>query len=190
MTRKMTLLARVLVGAGSLLLVACQSPSTPSSQATPSASHQQAVDAIDAIDAEKAKQVALAAVGVTEVDVTNLMVTEEMEDGRHVYEVAFTADGKHYNVTVDHVTGSVVSVDSEVPEALVEAAVTEVRAKEIALTDAGLAETEVAYLKVSQDDEQGKLVYEVEFAHQGQEYSYVLDANSGHILAKEVETAD
>lgn len=187
MTKKMTLLARVLVGAGGLLLVACQSPSTPSSQATPSASHQQEVDAIDA---EKAKQVALAAVGVTEVDVTNLMVTEEMEDGRHVYEVAFTVDGKHYNVTVDHVTGSVVSVDSEVPEALVEAAVTEVRAKEIALTDAGLAETEVAYLKVSQDDEQGKVVYEVEFAYQGQEYSYVLDANSGHILAKEVETAD
>ncbi|WP_168432834.1 PepSY domain-containing protein [Streptococcus pyogenes] len=61
------------------------------------------------------------------------------------------------------------------------------KAKSIALKDASVTETDAQMLSVTQDNEDGKAVYEIEFQNKDQEYSYTIDANSGDIVEKSSE---
>ena len=62
------------------------------------------------------------------------------------------------------------------------AALTADEAKQIALKHAGVAESDVQRLKVEQDRDDGRLLYEVEWDVGRTEYSYEIDANTGDIL--------
>lgn len=148
------------------------------------------VTADQAIGLEKAKELAFSEAGVTSDEVTNFNLEEGLEDGRQVYELDFSAKGKRYDFTLDQKTGAILEASSEVAEMLVATEVTEVAAREIALTDADVKEADVSHIKVSQDKENGQLVYEVNFAYDGKEYDYTIDAESGRIITKEVEQAD
>ncbi|KGR72346.1 PepSY domain-containing protein [Streptococcus phocae subsp. salmonis] len=64
------------------------------------------------------------------------------------------------------------------------------KAKTIALKDASVPETDAQRLKISTDNDDGVMVYEVEFDHNNQEYSYTIDANSGDIIEKSSEPMD
>lgn len=57
------------------------------------------------------------------------------------------------------------------------------QAKQIALQHAGLAESDVLFQKIELDREHGRLVYEIEFISNYQEYDYEIDANSGEIVS-------
>ena len=61
------------------------------------------------------------------------------------------------------------------------------KAKEIALADAGLTDSEVVFAKTKQEMERGILVYEIEFYVDGIEYSFEIDALSGKVLEAEME---
>lgn len=61
------------------------------------------------------------------------------------------------------------------------------KAKSIALKDAPVTEADAQMLSVTQDNEDGKAVYEIEFQNKDQEYSYTIDANSGDIVEKSSE---
>ncbi|HGN7642060.1 TPA: PepSY domain-containing protein [Streptococcus pyogenes] len=61
------------------------------------------------------------------------------------------------------------------------------KAKSIALKDASVTEADAQMLSVTQDNEDGKAVYEIEFQNKDQEYSYTIDANSGDIVEKSSE---
>ncbi|MDR2529763.1 MAG: PepSY domain-containing protein [Synergistaceae bacterium] len=61
------------------------------------------------------------------------------------------------------------------------------KAKSIALTHAGLSESELHKLKVELDRRKNHLVYEVEFEHGGMEYEYKIDAVTGDILRRKAE---
>ncbi|MCD8232743.1 MAG: fibronectin type III domain-containing protein [Clostridiales bacterium] len=61
------------------------------------------------------------------------------------------------------------------------------KAKSIALTDAGVTESQVRDLEVEKDKENGVVVYEVSFDYNGYEYDYTINATSGKIIEKEVE---
>lgn len=61
------------------------------------------------------------------------------------------------------------------------------KAKSIALKDASVTEVDAQMLSVTQDNEDGKAVYEIEFQNKDQEYSYTIDANSGDIVEKSSE---
>lgn len=73
---------------------------------------------------------------------------------------------------------------SSAPNAATAAAVTEARAKQIALSDAGLAETDVSGLTVKTGTERGVKVYEVEFFKGAAEYDYDISMTSGEIVSK------
>ena len=64
------------------------------------------------------------------------------------------------------------------------------KAKSIALNHAGLSENEAYDMEIELDDEDGTLVYEVEFQSGNVEYSYEIDAASGAILKHEAELDD
>ena len=64
------------------------------------------------------------------------------------------------------------------------------KAKSIALNHAGLSENQAYDMDIELDDEDGTLVYEVEFKSGGMEYSYEINAASGAILKHETELED
>lgn len=63
-------------------------------------------------------------------------------------------------------------------------------AKQAALSILGLSEEEVENLTVQEDTEDGRPVFEVEFNHDGQEYSYTIDAQTGNVVERDSEQAD
>ena len=64
------------------------------------------------------------------------------------------------------------------------------KAKSIALNHAGVSENEAYDMDIELDDEDGILVYEVEFKSGGMEYSYEINAATGAILKHETELDD
>ena len=64
------------------------------------------------------------------------------------------------------------------------------KAKSIALNHAGLRENQAYDMDIELDDEDGTLVYEVEFKSGNMEYDYEIDAASGTILKHEAELDD
>ena len=64
------------------------------------------------------------------------------------------------------------------------------KAKSIALNHAGVSESKAYDMDIELDEEDGKLVYEVEFKSGGMEYDYEIDAATGTILQQEAERDD
>ena len=61
-------------------------------------------------------------------------------------------------------------------------------ALETALKDAGVSESDATRLKVSEDREDGKKIYEIRFDVAEKEYDYEIQASDGKILQADVET--
>lgn len=61
------------------------------------------------------------------------------------------------------------------------------KATQIALDDAGVVQDETSRFRVTQDRDDGKYIYEVEFASDGTEYSYEIQASDGKILEVSTE---
>lgn len=67
-------------------------------------------------------------------------------------------------------------------------AVTADEAREIALSHAGVEASQVQRIRVHEDHEQGRAVYEVEFNSGNEEYDYEIDKESGHITKYDHDT--
>lgn len=68
-------------------------------------------------------------------------------------------------------------------------AITMAQAKEIALKDAGVSAAEASFTEAKLDTDDGQKVYEIEFIHQGVEYDYEINANTGKIISSDKENA-
>lgn len=66
--------------------------------------------------------------------------------------------------------------------------ITEADAKSIALSNAGVSETDIIYITVKQDWDDGRAEYEVDFIAGGMEYEYEIDAASGNVISWEAES--
>lgn len=66
----------------------------------------------------------------------------------------------------------------------------EARAKEIALQNAGLKESDVTFKKVKLDMDDRKVVYEIEFFGGGMEHEYEIDALTGDIIKHKQDDED
>ena len=62
--------------------------------------------------------------------------------------------------------------------------------KDKILKDAGIGGKKVEYIRVDKDYENGVWTYEIEFAYDGTEYEYKIDAETGKILDKDVDYDD
>ena len=74
--------------------------------------------------------------------------------------------------------------ESAAPEAAV-SSIDEEQAKAIALKDAGITETDVTFMQVKTDIENGVSVFDVEFIAGDTEYDYEIDAATGEIRSKD-----
>lgn len=167
------------------------------------------------ISAAKAKSIALAHAGFSENQVKYLRAEFDYDDGFAVYEVEFYADGMEYDYEISARTGKIIDVDREYDDEYDDEYdydgegnakgsnhdgsskdkssakyIGSEKAIAIALSDAGLAKKNVRITKAELDNDDGTMVYEIEFVSKGMEYEYDIDAVSGDILKKEAEYDD
>ena len=151
-----------------------------------------------------AKQAAFAHANVNETDVREYKCKIDEDDGKWVYEIEFKSGNYEYDYEIDALTGVVVEHDREQDEDAKRpvqsqpqtdptkpaATIDEKTAKQTAFAHAGVNETDVRVCKCQLENDDGKLVYEVEFVCGGYEYSYEIDAQTGAVIKHEREQDD
>src|SRR5699024_1878808 len=63
-------------------------------------------------------------------------------------------------------------------------------ALEVALNDAGVSESDTTRLRVSEDRDDGRKVYEIRFDAAEKEYDYEIQASDGAIVSSDVEAIE
>ena len=141
--------------------------------------------------------------GTTALDSVTAEVDSELDESPAHYEVELHTAWGEFEYLVDAYTGKVLSGQKDLlatapagdatakPSAPSGGAdIGYAKAKSIALNHAGVSENQAYDMEIELDDEDGTLVYEVEFKSGGMEYSYEINAASGAILKHETEIDD
>ena len=146
--------------------------------------------------------------GTTAVDSVTAEVDPELDESPAHYEVELRTAWGEFEYLVDAYTGKVLSGQKDLLAAVSASNETTkpsgqkpapsgtvqdigyAKAKSIALNHAGLSENQAYDMDIELDDEDGTLVYEVEFKSGNMEYDYEIDAASGTILKHEAELDD
>ena len=139
--------------------------------------------------------------GTTALDSVTAEVDSELDEFPAHYEVELHTAWGEFEYLVDAYTGKVLSGQKDLlatapvgDETAKPTAPTgdigHAKAKSIALNHAGVSENKAYDMEIELDDEDGTLVYEVEFKFGGMEYSYEINAATGAILKHEAELDD
>ena len=141
--------------------------------------------------------------GTTASDSVTAEVDSELDESPAHYEVELHTAWGEFEYLVDAYTGKVLSGQKDLlatapagDEAAKPTApsggadIGHAKAKSIALNHAGVSENEAYDMEIELDDEDGTLVYEVEFKSGNMEYSYEINAATGAILKHETEIDD
>ena len=141
--------------------------------------------------------------GTTALDSVTAEVDSELDESPAHYEVELHTAWGEFEYLVDAYTGKVFSGQKDLLAAVSTPNATtkptapsdgadsgHAKAKSSALNHAGLSENQAYDMDIELDDEDGTLVYEVEFKSGGMEYSYEINAATGAILKHETELDD
>ena len=158
------------------------------------------------IGTDKAMDLAAAAFGkVSAAKMAYSAVDPELDESPAHYEVEIKSQsGEEFEYKLDAYTGAILESKREVEDGAETPAVQPSRpeppaavqdigyakAKSIAMNHAGVKKDAVYDMEVELDEEDGTLVYEVEFKSGNMEYSYEIDAVSGAVLKHESERDD
>lgn len=149
------------------------------------------------ITEEAAKAAALDHAGLTEADLQSVWVKLDYEDGRAVYDVEFVQRtdnaATEYDYEIDAQTGTVLTYDFDAENyaaATGGTPVTADQAKQIALSHAGVAESDTRSMEMETDRDHGRTVYEFSWKVGWVEYEYDIDADTGAILSYAQEQDD
>lgn len=161
--------------------------------------------AVSNISLEKAKEIALDHAGVKATDATFVKAKSDYEDGRAVFEIEFVVSSgntiKEYDYEIAASDGSIISYDYDIegdstPTAIQAGSsqntseISLEKAKEIALSHAGIASANAFEMEGKLDWDDGMSIYEIEFKAGGYEYSYEVDAATGSIVEFDKEWDD
>ena len=161
------------------------SESAPASAAEASAPSEAAApsDTAGGITEDEAKQIALAAAGLTEEEVSRLWAEADREDGVPVYQVEFQTENTDFEYDIAQADGTVVGSDYEVQEewayAQPENAIT---LEEAAAMAAGEAGADAADVNIWQEGDDGRMRYEGNLLYGGVWYEFEIDPETGIIL--------
>ncbi|MCD7857996.1 MAG: PepSY domain-containing protein, partial [Clostridiales bacterium] len=152
------------------------------------------------ITLDEARAAALTDAGLTEAEVTFTQGKLDTDDGVAVYDIEFYTDAYEYEYELYAATGAVYSKSKETRTVAEAAADTTAEptetadqltldeAKAVALADAEAAGADVTYTKTKLDTDDGVAVYDIEFYTATQEYEYEINAATGAVVDKSVET--
>ena len=155
------------------------------------------------IGTDKAMDIAAAAFGkASTAKMAYSEVDPELDESPAHYEVEIKSQtGEEFEYKVDAYTGAILESKREAADGT-EVPVVQpskpaasgdigyAKAKSVALNHAGVSENKAYDMDIELDDEDGTLVYEVEFKSGGMEYSYEINAATGAILKHEAELDD
>lgn len=156
--------------------------------------------ASSSVSLERAKELSLEHAGQKAEDVTFVKLENEYEHGRTIYDIDFcTADNKEYKYEVNGSTGEIIGWEYDIKKSLAPGAEGGVsrqtgavsgieEAKAIAVKQAGLSLSDVAWGEVKTDYEDGRMVYEGEFFCRSMEYEFEIDAATGQVKKWEMES--
>ncbi len=146
------------------------------------------------ISEERAKEIALEHAGLEEEDVSFVKSELDYDDGIALYEVEFYGkDYREYDYEISAGTGEIIGLDWDAenydrknrqPEGTGQSAgsLTMEEAKEKALQTAGVTADQASRMKIEQDWDDGRMVYEGEFVSGSMEYEFEIDGETGRIL--------
>ena len=157
------------------------------------------VNNIGEISLDKAKEIALSHAGLSSDQVTFVQANKDFDDGIQKYDIEFYCNGKEYDYEINASNGEIIQYDYDMEYNYIPnnnttnnqsnvnttANISAERAKEIALSHAGLASNQVTFKRTELDFDNGIQKYEVEFYYNNREYSYEINANTGDILSYE-----
>ena len=140
------------------------------------------------IGKQKAQEIALADAGVAAEDALHLIVKPDWDDGVRIYEVEFCTASQEYDYEIHAETGDILSRDREAEWNGTAASgsttdIGEAKARSVALSHAGISESDTSYIYAKKDWDDGRWVYDVEFWADGKEYDYEILASDGTILS-------
>ena len=155
------------------------------------------------IGTDKAMDIAAAAFGkASAAKMAYSEIDPELDESPAHYEVEIrNQSGEEFEYKIDAYTGAILESKREAADGT-EAPVAQpskpaasgdvgyAKAKSIALDHAGVDESKAYDMDIELDDEDGRLVYEVEFKSGNREYDYEIDASSGAVLKYESELDD
>ena len=155
------------------------------------------------IGTDKAMDIAAAAFGkASTAKMAYSAVDPELDESPAHYEVEIKSQtGEEFEYKIDAYTGAILESKREAADGT-EVPVVQpskpaasgdigyAKAKSVALNHAGVSENKAYDMEIELDDEDGRLIYEVEFKSGGMEYSYEINASSGAILKHEAELED
>ena len=153
-----------------------------------------------AISEEAAINFACVDAGISPQDITRSRIDFDYERGVFVYDIDFIAGDTEYEYTIHSTNGSVLDSSKEkvfnqasptgtqatpTPTTTDEYAIDESQAFANALSDAGLNDSQVTLKRTKLERDDGRIVYDVEFAIIGEkEFDYSIDALTGEIVEK------
>ena len=151
------------------------------------------------ISLDKAKEIALSHAGLSADQVTFVQANMDFDDGIQKYDIKFYCNGQEYDYEINSSNGQIIQFDYDMEYNYIPnnnttnyqsnvnttANISVERAKEIALSHAGLASNQVTFQRIELDFDNGIQKYEIEFYYNYREYSYEIDANTGNILSYE-----
>ena len=155
------------------------------------------------IGMDKAMDIAAAAFGkASTAKMAYSAVDPELDESPAHYEVEIKSQtGEEFEYKVDAYTGAILESKREAADGT-EVPVVQpskpaasgdigyAKAKSVALNHAGVSEGKAYDMDIELDDEDGTLVYEIEFKSGNMEYSYEINAATGAILKHEAELDD
>jgi uncharacterized membrane protein YkoI len=155
------------------------------------------------IGTDKAMDIAAAAFGkASTAKMAYSEVDPELDESPAHYEVEIKSQtGEEFEYKIDAYTGAILESKREAADGT-EVPVVQpskpaasgdigyAKAKSVALNHAGVSEGKAYDMDIELDDEDGTLVYEVEFKSGNMEYSYEINAATGAILKHEAELDD
>ena len=138
------------------------------------------------ISADEAKRIALKDAGLKASQVSIRKVKLDWDDGQGQYEVKFTTEDYEYEYEIDAVSGRILSVDKD-PQTTVSNTgklISAEKAQSIALKKAGSG---AVVEKCELDEDDGRMIYELELRNGKVEYECEIDAETGTILKWEID---
>ena len=146
----------------------------------------------------KAQSIALAHAGVKESDTAYIICKLEYDNGFMEYDVEFYVGNMEYDYEINAKTGDVLSYDNDAeynhttqpPVSDANNYIGQEKAKSIALKDAGVSVSDIAYIKCEFDYDDGLAEYEVEWKIGKMEYEYTISALDGTIWERDTEYDD
>ena len=188
-------------------------PTQPAATVAPATTAAQSNNTVGDIGIEKANEIAMSHAGLSSGSVSFVKAKIDTEDGVKVYDIEFYSGNVEYDYEINAATGAIMSFDQDIenyeiptqpqssaptqaatqpqtaaPTQAASSVISVDKAKQIALSHAGVSGASFKKVKLDKDD--GVRVYEIEFKVGNVEYEYDIDASSGAIISSSSEIDD